>query len=59
LSAALDLIRSKPAASRAVTTPRRPRLLGIDAARGLALIGLVSAHILPAYDPQTFEPTLQ
>ena len=39
-----------------VTSPdtvaqRRPRLVGIDAARGLALIGLISIHILPAFDP--------
>ncbi|MUN63744.1 DUF1624 domain-containing protein [Kocuria sediminis] len=35
------------------------RLTGIDAARGLALIGMVSIHILPAWDPETFEPTAQ
>ncbi len=35
------------------------RLVGIDAARGLALIGMVSIHILPAWDPETFEPTTQ
>jgi uncharacterized membrane protein len=35
------------------------RLVGIDAARGLALIGMVSIHILPAWDPETFEPTAQ
>ena len=40
-------------------TPRRVRLVGIDAARGLALIGLISIHILPAFDPQTFYPTTQ
>lgn len=38
---------------------RRPRLVGIDAARGFALIGLISIHILPAFDPETFAPTLQ
>lgn len=35
------------------------RLVGIDAARGLALIGMVSIHILPAWDPETFAPTAQ
>ncbi|MFI7743032.1 heparan-alpha-glucosaminide N-acetyltransferase domain-containing protein [Kocuria rhizosphaericola] len=35
------------------------RLVGIDAARGLALLGMVSVHILPAWDPQTFEATAQ
>ncbi len=38
---------------------RRPRLIAVDAARGLALIGMIAVHILPAYDPETFEPTLQ
>ncbi|GAA1754927.1 hypothetical protein GCM10009767_12850 [Kocuria aegyptia] len=31
----------------------------MDAARGLALIGMVAIHILPAWDPGTFEPTAQ
>lgn len=35
------------------------RLVGIDAARGLALLGMVSVHILPAWDPETFEATAQ
>ncbi|MFF0903201.1 UNVERIFIED_CONTAM: heparan-alpha-glucosaminide N-acetyltransferase domain-containing protein [Kocuria sp. CPCC 205316] len=33
--------------------------MGIDAARGLALIGMASIHVLPAWDPETFEPTAQ
>lgn len=37
----------------------RPRLVAVDAARGLALIGMIAVHILPAHDPETFEPTLQ
>ncbi|MFF0991415.1 heparan-alpha-glucosaminide N-acetyltransferase domain-containing protein [Kocuria nitroreducens] len=41
------------------TTPGKQRLVGIDAARGLALIGMVSIHILPAWNPETFEPTAQ
>jgi uncharacterized membrane protein len=41
------------------TAPVKRRLIGIDAARGLALIGMVSIHILPAWDPETFEPTAQ
>ncbi|MEX5294532.1 heparan-alpha-glucosaminide N-acetyltransferase domain-containing protein [Kocuria sp. CPCC 205268] len=35
------------------------RLVGIDAARGIALLGMVSVHILPSWDPQTFEATAQ
>ncbi|WP_298591318.1 heparan-alpha-glucosaminide N-acetyltransferase domain-containing protein [uncultured Kocuria sp.] len=38
---------------------RRPRLVAVDAARGLALIGMIAVHILPVHDPETFEPTLQ
>ena len=37
---------------------RRPRLVAVDAARGLALIGMIAVHILPAFDPETFGPTL-
>jgi uncharacterized membrane protein len=33
------------------------RLVGIDAARGLALIGLMAVHILPTEDEMTGEPT--
>jgi len=32
-------------------------LTGIDAARGVALIGLLSVHLLPAHDPGTQEST--
>lgn len=46
--------------STTVAAPaRRPRLIAVDAARGLALIGMIAVHILPAHDPDTFEPTLQ
>lgn len=38
---------------------RRPRLVAVDAARGLALIGMIAVHILPAHDPETFAPTVQ
>ncbi|MBD2761866.1 DUF1624 domain-containing protein [Kocuria sp. cx-116] len=31
------------------------RLVGIDAARGLALVGLMAIHLLPAYDEETGE----
>jgi hypothetical protein len=34
-----------------------PRLAGVDAARGLALIGLIAVHILPEEDEATGEPT--
>src|SRR5699024_998631 len=37
---------------------RRPRLIGIDAARGLALIGLIAVHILPAEIGDTGDPSL-
>lgn len=39
--------------------PRRGgRLTGVDAARGLALTGMMAVHILPAWDPVTYEPSL-
>ena len=38
---------------------RRRRLVGVDAARGLALVGMMSIHILPAWNPETYGPTLQ
>ncbi|WP_240974844.1 heparan-alpha-glucosaminide N-acetyltransferase domain-containing protein [Crystallibacter degradans] len=34
------------------------RLIGIDAARGLALIGLMAIHLFPSEDEVTHEPTL-
>lgn len=48
-----------PAASRDRSAARKPsrRLVGVDAARGLALIGLMSVHVLPSSDPETMEPT--
>lgn len=36
------------------TTPAR-RLTGIDAARGVALFGMMSTHIFPLYVPGTVE----
>ncbi|GAA1664840.1 hypothetical protein GCM10010977_04180 [Citricoccus zhacaiensis] len=49
-----------PAAGSAtvVKSPPRKRLIGIDAARGFALIGLMAIHMLPNYDEETGEPTL-
>lgn len=38
--------------------PARKRLVGIDAARGLALIGLIAIHILPNSAGDSDEPTL-
>ncbi|WP_404321719.1 heparan-alpha-glucosaminide N-acetyltransferase domain-containing protein [Arthrobacter luteolus] len=35
----------------------RTRLTGIDAARGVALLGMMSTHIFPLYDPETGSPT--
>ena len=46
-------------ASTADTGARKQRLIGIDAARGLALIGMISIHIMPSWDPVSFEPTAQ
>lgn len=40
-----------------VPTPRK-RLIGIDAARGVALIGLFAVHILPDTVEETGDPTL-
>ncbi|WJZ66820.1 hypothetical protein [Kocuria rosea] len=37
---------------------KKSRLVGVDAARGLALVGMFSIHILPAWDPETYEVTL-
>lgn len=45
-------------APAAIKKRSRKRLIGIDAARGLALIGLMAIHILPNYDEETGEPTL-
>lgn len=41
----------------ALVRPTR-RLVGIDAARGLALIGLMAIHILPAWNEETGEASL-
>ncbi|MEU3848083.1 heparan-alpha-glucosaminide N-acetyltransferase domain-containing protein [Micrococcus terreus] len=39
-------------------TRSRSRLVGIDAARGLALIGLMAIHLFPSENEETHEPTL-
>jgi uncharacterized membrane protein len=39
------------ATSPAATVRRGRRLTGVDAARGLALVGMMSVHILPPLDP--------
>ncbi|WP_400159454.1 heparan-alpha-glucosaminide N-acetyltransferase domain-containing protein [Arthrobacter sp. BPSS-3] len=31
-------------------TPRTPRLTGVDAARGLALLGMMATHVLPTFE---------
>ncbi|MFW6188487.1 hypothetical protein DEJ38_10700 [Kocuria rosea] len=48
-----------PAPSRERGAAGKPsrRLTGVDAARGLALIGLMSVHVLPSSDDETGEPT--
>ncbi|MEX5235962.1 heparan-alpha-glucosaminide N-acetyltransferase domain-containing protein [Kocuria arenosa] len=50
---------ARPTSSRDRSAARRPsrRLTGVDAARGLALIGLMSVHVLPSSDDGTGEPT--
>lgn len=35
-----------------------PRIAGVDVARGLALLGMMAAHVLVISDPVTGEPTL-
>lgn len=49
---------TEPASSRDRNTAPKTsrRLVGVDAARGLALIGLMSVHVLPSSD-ETGEPT--
>lgn len=37
------------------TDPRR--IVGLDAARGFALLGMIAIHVLPAYNEYTGEPT--
>lgn len=34
------------------------RIVGIDAARGFALLGMIAVHTLPAYSPYTGRPTV-
>ena len=34
------------------------RIVGLDAARGFALLGMIAVHVLPAYNEYTGEPTL-
>ena len=46
-------------ASTAATGAGKRRLVGVDAARGLALIGMISIHIMASWDPVSFEPTAQ
>ena len=44
----LDVTRLSEESASAVT--RLPRLQGIDAARGLALLGMIAVHVLPSRD---------
>ena len=50
ISSTVDVEKSLKSRSR--------RLVGIDAARGIALVGLMAIHILPAWNENTGEPTL-
>ncbi|WP_171027429.1 heparan-alpha-glucosaminide N-acetyltransferase domain-containing protein [Pseudarthrobacter sp. NamE2] len=38
-------------------TTKKQRLVGVDAARGIALIGMIAIHVLPGFD-ENFQPTL-
>jgi uncharacterized membrane protein len=40
-----------------VTSTTKQRVVGVDVARGIALIGMMAIHILPGFD-ENFEPTL-
>ena len=40
-----------------MTPTKKQRLIGVDVARGIALIGMMAIHILPEWD-ENFEPTL-
>jgi uncharacterized membrane protein len=51
-------IQPRPTTPDATTPRPRQRLIGVDAARGLALIGLIAVHIFPESDELTHEPTL-
>lgn len=55
-----DELSQKSTASPPAAVKGRPkkRLIGIDAARGLALIGLMAIHLYPTEDEITHEPTL-
>jgi uncharacterized membrane protein len=46
-----------PGGKTGVVPPAKKRLIGIDAARGLALIGLMAVHILPVSNEDTGDPT--
>lgn len=48
-------IRVSVTAPTVTATRSKPRLVGIDAARGLALAGLMAIHLLPAWNSQTGE----
>lgn len=52
-------IGGPPAEPAAAAAGRKTRVLGIDAARGLALIGMIATHVLPSSHAATGEPTLQ
>jgi uncharacterized membrane protein len=48
---------SPQASPKPTPKPQKKRLIGIDAARGLALIGLMAVHILPSSHEDTGDPT--
>lgn len=48
---------SGPAPQVPARTPIKRRLIGLDAVRGFALVGMMAIHVLPPYT-EDFEPTL-
>lgn len=54
---ACDATGDDRTAAQPARRPARSRLLGIDAARGVALLGMVAVHVLPAVN-EIGEPTL-
>ncbi|NDK33068.1 heparan-alpha-glucosaminide N-acetyltransferase domain-containing protein [Nesterenkonia haasae] len=48
---------TSPASASRSSSARGERLWGVDAARGLALLGMVTVHVLPTTDPGTGDAT--
>ncbi|MFJ2620681.1 heparan-alpha-glucosaminide N-acetyltransferase domain-containing protein [Glutamicibacter sp. NPDC087344] len=50
----MSQVSGTPAAAKAV---KKPRIIGLDAARGVALMGMIAIHVMPAVNDD-YEPTL-